>query len=468
MRPRVLTRSWWPALAASLALGLGAVGLTAAAPAAPAAAAATTSAAADPEIPFERYKLDNGLEVILSHDPSVPLVAIDVWYHVGSGHEVPGKSGFAHLFEHMLFQGSKHVGTDKHFDFLKSAGASEVNGTTNTDRTNYYEVVPSHQLELALWLESDRMAHLLPLLTQASLDNQIDTVRNERAQRYDGVAYGATRFAISHALYPVGHPYRDLTIGRHEDLEAASLADVVGFYKTWYVPANATLAIVGDFDPTTIRATVAKWFGTMPTSVKPTTVTVPPPAAKATRVELTDEFAKLRRLDFVALSPAMMAAGDAELDMLADVLTREGTGRLYRILVHERQLAQSVVAYQWGKQFSGEFTISVTLSGGAGLAAVEPNRARRGRQAARRGAQRARARPRVVAIEGQLDPQPRGLMARAEQLRPTTATWAIPAASARPRPLPQRDRREHPRRRRDHLPRSGPPRGRGHLAQGGL
>src|SRR5690606_3854237 len=156
----------------------------------------------------------------------------------------PGKSGFAHLFEHMLFQGSKHVGEDKHFEILKNIGASLVNGTTNTDRTNYFELVPSDQLETALWLEYDRLGYLRPLLNHKSLKNQTDVVRNERRQRYDNVPYGRSMFALAALLYPEGHPYRYLTIGRHEDLAGASLDDVVRFYRTWYAPANATLAIV--------------------------------------------------------------------------------------------------------------------------------------------------------------------------------------------------------------------------------
>jgi zinc protease len=335
------------------------------APAAPAPAARRPApppeASADPVIRHERYQLPNGLEVILVPDSSVPLVAVSVWYHVGSGSENHGKSGFAHLFEHMLFQGSKNVGADKHFEILRKIGSSLVNGTTNADRTNYFEVVPSNQLEAALWLESDRMSHLLPLLTEESFRNQVDVVRNERRQRYDNVPYGKTRFALAAALFPEGHPYRYLTIGRHEDLENASLADVVAFYKTWYVPANATLAIGGDFDPATIKKLVDKWFGALPASQKPKLLNVPPPPAKANAVTVQDDFAKLRFLQFAWLSPGNFAPGDAELDLLASSLADDGTGRLYRILVFEKQLAQSVSAQQGGAGFSGVFTVNVTL-----------------------------------------------------------------------------------------------------------
>lgn len=319
----------------------------------------------DPVIRHEIYTLPNGLEVLLVPDQSVPLVAVSVWYHVGSGSENYGKSGFAHLFEHMLFQGSKNVGSDRHFEILRKIGASTVNGTTNSDRTNYFEVVPSNQLETALWLESDRMSQLLPMLTEESFRNQVDVVRNERRQRYDNVPYGKARFATAAALFPEGHPYRYLTIGRHEDLENASLADVTNFFKTWYVPANATLAIGGDFDLATVKPLINKWFGALPKSEKPKTVAVAPPPAKAGSVTVPDEFAKLRLLQFTWLSPGNFQPGDAELDLLANALGDEGTGRLYKILVFEKQLAQSVNVFQGGAGFSGTFTISVVLRSGA-------------------------------------------------------------------------------------------------------
>jgi zinc protease len=326
---------------------------------------------ADPAIPHQLYRLPNGLEVLLVPDSSAPLVAVSVWYHVGSGSENPGKSGFAHLFEHMLFQGSKNVGVDRHFDVLKKIGSSNVNGTTNADRTNYFEVVPSNQLATALWLESDRMGHLLPVLTEDSFRNQVDVVRNERRQRYDNVAYGKTRFALFAALFPEGHPYRYLTIGRHEDLENATLADVVAFYKTWYVPANATLAIGGDFDVAAAKALVAKWFGGFPRSEKPTLTEVPAPAARPADISVSDGFAKLRLLQLAWLSPKNFGPGDAELDIAASALGEDGTGRLYRSLVFEKQLAQSVSVSQSGSGFSGVFTINVTLRGEADLTEVK-------------------------------------------------------------------------------------------------
>jgi len=325
----------------------------------------------DPKLEFEKYKLPNGLEVILAPDNSVPLVAVNVWYHVGSGNEVVGRSGFAHLFEHMMFQGSKNVGSDKHFEILRKIGASNVNGTTDTDRTNYFEVIPSNQLEVGLWLESDRMGHLLELLDRPALDNQIDVVRNERRQNYDNVAYRKALFALYAAMYPEGHPYRYLTIGKHEDLTAASVDDVKNFFKTWYVPSNATIAIVGDFDVSATKKLVEKWFGGFPASKKPATVKVPAPAQKAATKSVDDSFAKQRQVTWAWQSPANFGDGDAELDIVANALTAEGRGRLYKSLVYDKQLATSVRAGQGGMQFSGQFSVTVTLRTGADLEAVQ-------------------------------------------------------------------------------------------------
>jgi predicted Zn-dependent peptidase len=330
----------------------------------------STARADDPKLEFEKYKLPNGLEVILAPDNAVPLVAVNVWYHVGSGNEVPGKSGFAHLFEHMMFQGSKNTGEDQHFKILRQIGSNEINGTTNTDRTNYFEVVPSHFLETALWLESDRMGHLLEMLDRKALDNQIDVVRNERRQNYDNVPYRKALFALYAAMYPEGHPYRYLTIGKHEDLTSASVDDVKNFFKTWYVPSNATIAIVGDFDVAQTKKLVEKWFGSYPASKKPETVTVPAPAQKAQTVTVDDSFAKQRQVTYAWHSPANYGPGDAELDIVANALGAEGRGRLYKILVFDKQLATRVSVGQDGAQFSGTFDVTVTLRTEADLEQV--------------------------------------------------------------------------------------------------
>lgn len=325
----------------------------------------------DPKLKFEKYTLPNGVEVILHQDNSVPLVAVDVWYHVGSGDETPGKSGFAHLFEHMMFQGTENTGQDAHFDILQNIGASDVNGTTNTDRTNYFEVVPSNQLETALWLESDRMGYLLPLVNEKSLANQRDVVRNERRQRYDNAPYSQARFKLAEALYPEGHPYRYLTIGRHEDLEGASLEDVRGFYKKWYVPSNSTICIAGDFESAEAKKLVEKWFGGFPKSTKPARKTAEPnKITSKQRIELTDKLAPLTRLQYAWNSPGFFKAGDAELDLLSSILGSE-TGRLYKILVIEKQLAQNIGVSQQSQQQSSIFSIVVDLAPGADQAEVE-------------------------------------------------------------------------------------------------
>lgn len=338
------------------------------------AAPVTPVAAAEPtlNIEYERFTLDNGLEVILHRDPAVPLVATNVWYHVGSGDETPGKSGFAHLFEHMMFQGAKHIGKDVHFNILQGIGGTSVNGTTNSDRTNYFEVVPAHQIETALWLESDRMGYLLDLLDAASLKNQQDVVRNERRQRYDNVPYGRERFVVAETLYPEGHPYRYMTIGRHEDLEAASVDDVKGFFREWYVPSNATLTLAGDFELADAKALVTKWFGSYPKLAKPQHKPVAAPELAATvRKEVDDGFARLTRIHYAWHTPPLFTDSDFELDVVATVLGAYGWGRLHRALVLEERSAQNVSVYNAGAQHSSVFHIVVDLKPGQDQAKAE-------------------------------------------------------------------------------------------------
>jgi zinc protease len=328
----------------------------------------------DPKIPYEKYTLPNGLEVILLEDHKTPIVFVSVWYHVGSGDETWGKSGFAHLFEHMMFQGTKNTGEDQHFNILGKigAGAQNVNGTTNFVRTNYYEQVPSNQLETALWLESERMGYLLDTVTEKSLKNQIDVVRNERRQRIDSSPYAVERFALLAALYPEGHPYRYEIIGKHEDLEAASVDDVKNFFRKWYVPSNATLTIAGDFDVTATKAAIEKWFGGFPKADKPQHKTVEPPAiTKTIRQTVEDPFAKLRRVHYAWNTPALLAPGDAELDFVASALGDPGTGRLYKKLVVERQLARNVAVFQASNRMSSVFHVIVDLMPDADMAEVE-------------------------------------------------------------------------------------------------
>src|SRR3954470_15230419 len=214
-----------------------------------------------PDIAFEKYVLPNGLEVILSEDHRLPLVAVNIWYHVGPANEEPGRTGFAHLFEHMMFQGSKHVTGDKHFRTVEGAGGSNINGTTDFDRTNYFETLPSNQLELGLWLESDRMGYLLDMVDQANLSNQQDVVRNERRQSVENQPYGIVEEAMFHQLFPKNHPYYADVIGSHADIQAVKLEDVKNFFKLYYAPNNASLAIVGDIDKAATKKLVEKYFG---------------------------------------------------------------------------------------------------------------------------------------------------------------------------------------------------------------
>src|SRR5438552_6266829 len=234
--------------------------------------------AATPDLPYEKYRLANGLEVILSQDRSLPLVAVDIWYHVGAANEEPARTGFAHLFEHMMFTGSKHIPPGMAESVLEAAGGTDSNATTSFDRTNYFDTVPSNQLELALWTHADRMGYLLDSLDQKALTNQQDVVRNERRQTTENRPYGIVDEARFHALFPPGHPYRPAIIGSHTDIQAAGLVHVRDFFKRYYRPNNATLAIVGDFDAATAKRLVAKYFGSFrrgPDVSKPAIVTPP-------------------------------------------------------------------------------------------------------------------------------------------------------------------------------------------------
>jgi zinc protease len=334
--------------------------------------AAYAAPAAAPQFPVERYRLDNGLEVILHEDHTVPLVHVSVWYHAGSGDGVVGKTGLAHLCEHMMFEGSKHVKPGEHFQILGVAGNPDANATTTADRTNYFETVPSNQLETALWLESDRMGFLVGALDQGRLDNQRDVVRNERRQRYENVAFGVETLAIGEALYPEGHPYRHLTIGLHEDIQAETGQDVRDWFVRWYGPGNATLLIAGDIDRTTTRDLVSRWFSTIPAR-KPPAHRVPTVAAVHLPVRqlVKDPVTKLRRIHYVWPTPRAFSEDAVGLGVLATVLGRQPTGRLYQGLVQGPALAQAVGAGVTGRNLSGEFHASVDVRPGADLAAAE-------------------------------------------------------------------------------------------------
>jgi zinc protease len=318
-----------------------------------------------PELAFEKYQLDNGLTVILHHDPRLPLVAVNVWYDVGARHERAKRSGFAHLFEHMMFQGSVHVGEDNHFNYLQSAGATGMNGTTSFDRTNYFQTVPKNHLELALWLESDRMGFLLPSLTQKSLQNQIEVVQNERRQSVENRAYGLMNERIMQTLYPEPHPYYGNVIGSMKDISAASLDDVKDFFKTYYTPANAVLTLAGDFNPDTIKSLIAQYFGTLRGRAKPSPVTIPAPViAQEKIINYEEPVGKLSKMTMIWMGPSIYQADTAELDLLTHIISGTKSSRLDRKVSFEDQLAQSVTAYFSEKMSGSQFHISITLRPG--------------------------------------------------------------------------------------------------------
>ncbi len=325
---------------------------------------ASVSTAAPPEIAQEKSKLSNGLEVVLHEDHRTPIVTVNLWYHVGSKDEPAGKNGFAHLFEHLMFQGSKHVPEDAYFRMLERAGASDINGTTNTDRTNYFETVPPGQLELALWLESDRMGFLLDHVDQLTFAGQRDVVKNERRQRYENAPYGLALMFIREQLFPKTHPYHLLTIGTPQDLDAATLDDVKAFFRTWYVPSNATLVVAGDIDKAKTKALVDKYFGPVRGAQVPARPPLPEvKLTKQTRLDVSAQV-ELGRVYVSWPTPAFFTTADAELDMAAHVLSSGKTSRLYKRLVYDLQIAQDVSAYQGSMQLSSVFEIVATAAPG--------------------------------------------------------------------------------------------------------
>jgi zinc protease len=333
-------------------------------------AAAFQSAAPELHVAFEKHVLPNGLQVVIHEDHAAPVVAVYVSYHVGSAREEIGRSGFAHLFEHMLFQGSEHVGDDQHFKLVSEAGGT-LNGTTNLDRTLYFETLPSNQLELALWLESDRMGFLLPAMTQEKLDNQREVVRNERRQNYENRPYGQASAAIAAALFPTGHPYSWLTIGTHEDLEAATLEDVSAFFERWYGPNNATLAIGGDVDPAEALALAEKWFGGLPRGPEvPTMAARPAALERDVRIVLEDRV-RLPRLIMTWPSAEQHTPDSLALELLAMVLSENKSSVLDRALTVDELLAREVFVSNQAAELAGRFAITATAAPGVELGTLE-------------------------------------------------------------------------------------------------
>src|SRR5437868_11361242 len=334
----------------------------------PAKPAGTGSASASssqplPQLKYEKYKLKNGLDVILSRDTRLPMVAVNLWYHVGPANERPGRTGFAHLFEHMMFEGSKHtVGTP--FRYLEAAGASDINGTTDFDRTNYFETLPSNQLELALWLESDRMGYLPDKLDQASLSNQQDVVRNERRQSVENAPYGVVEEGLFHQLFPKEHPYYGDVIGSHQDIQSAKLEDVRNFFKLYYAPNNASLAIVGDFDPEHAKELVEKYFGPLKRGEDAPRITAKTPPITAERRAVIQDNVQLPRVYEAWLTSPIFKPGDAEADLTATILGGGKSSRLYKKLVYEKQMALDVGANQQSLMLGSEFQIQATARPG--------------------------------------------------------------------------------------------------------
>jgi zinc protease len=314
---------------------------------------------------FTSHTLDNGLDVLLHEDHACPIVAVNLWYHVGSKNERPGHTGFAHLFEHLMFEGSEHY--DKgYFEPLQGAGAS-LNGSTNADRTNYWEVVPANALDLALWMESDRMGFLLPALTEAKFANQRDVVLNERRQNYENRPYGLAPMAMMAALFPSDHPYHWTTIGETRDLLAVTLDEVQAFFRAYYHPANASLAVAGDIDPDAALQLARAYFGDLPPG--PAVAPVAPPAVALTgerRLVLEDRV-ELPRVSIAWLTCPIFREDDADLDLAADILANGKTSRLYRRLVFDERIATDVSAAQNSREAAGFVQITATAAPGHSL-----------------------------------------------------------------------------------------------------
>ncbi|MEC5215958.1 zinc protease [Actimicrobium sp. GrIS 1.19] len=327
--------------------------------------------AALPQVAYEKYTLPNGLDVILVENHRLPLTAVNLWYHVGPANEEPGLTGFAHLFEHMMFAASKHVPRGSADKLLEGAGATDSNGSTDFDRTNYFDTVPSNQLELALWVHADRMGYLLDVLDQKALTNQIDVVRNERRQSTENTPYGIVEEAMFHQLFPKEHPYYASIIGSHTDIQSAKLGDIKNFFTRYYRPNNASLVIVGDLDKVRTKALVAKYFGSFkrgPEVVKPHVVT--PPITAERRIVVTDQV-ELPRVYNAWLTTPAYQPGDAELSIAGQILGGGKSSRLYKSLVYDKQIAQEVSAQQASNGLTSMFVISVTARPGHDAKEIE-------------------------------------------------------------------------------------------------
>jgi len=311
------------------------------------------------ELPYTEFTLPNGLHVILREDHKVPIVGINTWYHVGSARERTGRTGFAHLFEHLMFMGSGHAKYGDFDQFLESVGGSN-NASTGNDVTNYFINVPSNALELALFLESDRMGYLLDAMSPKTVDAQRDVVKNERRERIENEPYGIAEVTLNEMLFPEGHPYHWPVIGYMPDLTAASYEDVVDFFKKYYAPGNASLTIAGDIDPAKTRALVEKWFSDVKRGADVEPMTIPGVQLTTVQKKTIPDKVQLPRLYLSWVTPPRFSPGDAALDIVADVLAGGKNARLYKRLVYDLQIAQSVQAFQQSLSLASTFQIEAT------------------------------------------------------------------------------------------------------------
>jgi zinc protease len=324
-------------------------------------------------IPIETFRLPNGLFVTLSEDHTAPLVAVNLWYHVGSANEREGRTGFAHLFEHMLFQGSADVGANEHFELIQRAGGT-LNGSTWLDRTNYFETVPSHQLELVLWLEANRMGHLLPAMTQQKLDTQRDVVKNERRWSMDNQPYGTWWEKLPALAFPPSHPFHHSLIGSMDDLSEASLEDVAHFFRTYYTPDNAVLSVAGDFEPSQARALIEKHFGAIPrggTRPPLADMSLPKTFGQWKREVVPDDV-MLPRLFMALLSPTFGTKEYYAASVAGAILGMRKGSRLHRTLVRDRQVAAEATAFTFDlTKGSDLLVLDVTARPGVGIEQLE-------------------------------------------------------------------------------------------------
>ena len=311
-------------------------------------------------INFQKEILDNGLEVINSEDNSIPIVSVNIWYKVGSANESRGKTGFAHLFEHMMFQGSLHVPKEMHFRYIQEAGG-KLNGSTSFDKTNYYETLPSNSLELALWLESDRMGFLLPALTQEKLNNQKDVVMNERRQNYDNQPYGLQWELLFSNLFPSDHPYSWPTIGLMSDIEKFELEDVRNFFNQYYSPDNASLVIAGNVNTKDAFGLVKKYFDDIPANQVKHSLKKINPLLNENKLYIHQDNVQLSKIYFAWNTVSQYEEDDAALEILSVILSGNKNSKLNKVLVFEKQIAQNISAFQFAGVVSGAFIITATI-----------------------------------------------------------------------------------------------------------